>query len=65
MYFNTIFFEQRFVKSLGGFFPMTTPGSPDLEVRLRIGTGLGMELTTTSAGPADPHGGGTEVKQFC
>ena len=43
---------------------MTTPGSPDLEVRLRIGTGLGMELTTTSAGPADRHGGETGVKLF-
>ena len=51
--------------SSGGFFHMTTPGSPELEVRLKIGTGLGMELTTTSAGPADPHGGGRGVKLFC
>ena len=44
---------------------MTTPGSPDLEVRLRIGTGLGMELTTTGVGPADRHGGEMGVKLFC
>ena len=36
---------------------MTTPGSPGLEVM--IGTGWGTEPLTTSAGPADPHGGGT------
>ena len=43
---------------------MTTPGSPELEVRPRTGTGLGTELTTTSAGPADRQGGGTEVNNL-
>ena len=50
--------------SLAVSFPMTTPGSLELEVWLRIGTGLGTERTTTSAGPADPHGGGKEVNDF-
>ena len=44
--------------SLEGFFPMTTPGSPG-SVEVRLGTGLATGLTTTNAGPADPHGGGT------
>lgn len=38
---------------------MTTPDLPGPEERLRIGTGLIMALMTTSAGPADPHGGVT------
>ena len=41
-----------------GFFLTTTPGSLELEERLMTGTGLAGELTTTSAGPADPRGGG-------
>merc|ERR1712110_591469 len=49
--------QKRFVMSLAGFFPMTTPGSRGLEVML--GTGLGTGLMTTSAGPADPLAGGT------